>query len=98
MDDQVIAYRGIIRGRVQDVFFRAETRQQARRLQLSGWVRNTAQGHVEVLLCGSGADIREMIEWLHQGPALAKVDAVDLQEIPYPNLTSFQIITESDVL
>jgi len=91
MSTQQLAMQGLIKGRVQGVFFRMETQKQALQLQLTGWVRNTGAGHVEVLICGDQAKVASMIEWLHQGPALAHVAAVDLAIISNPELDDFQI-------
>jgi len=93
MSTQQLAMRGLIKGLVQGVFFRMETQQQALQRQLTGWVRNTSTGHVEVLICGDEANVGSMIEWLHQGPALAKVSAVELARINNPELEDFQIVS-----
>ena len=47
------SYRFTVHGRVQGVYFRQSTCEQARRLQLDGWVMNRADGAVEGLACGS---------------------------------------------
>ena len=80
--------QGLIKGRVQGVFFRMETQKRACLLQLTGWVRNTPAGDVEVLICGEEAEVGSMIEWLHQGPTLARVLAVDLAKTQNPELDS----------
>jgi acylphosphatase len=71
------AARFIVVGRVQGVCFRAATQQQARHLRLGGYARNLADGSVEVLACGSEAALDQLEHWLHQGPAMARVDAVE---------------------
>jgi acylphosphatase len=58
----------LISGRVQGVFFRAATREQADRLRLRGWVRNLPDGRVEALFEGEEAPLEEMLDWCHQGP------------------------------
>jgi acylphosphatase len=63
-----------VSGRVQGVFFRAHTRQEAQRLGLNGWARNLADGRVEVLACGEHAAVMALRQWLHQGPRLARVE------------------------
>lgn len=68
--------RFLVYGRVQGVGFRASTRQQARALELAGWVRNDAQGFVEVYACGEPEQLRSLQEWLQQGPAAAQVSHV----------------------
>lgn len=68
--------RFLVSGRVQGVNFRAATREQARRLGLTGHAINLDDGRVEVLACGDDDTIEQLFEWLHQGPPLARVDAV----------------------
>ena len=77
-EDQVRAHL-IIEGWVQGVFFRASTVQEAKRLGVKGWVRNCADGSVEVVAEGKKSKIDEMIQWCHQGPAGAQVRNVQLQ-------------------
>lgn len=67
------AARFLVSGRVQGVFFRASTREQALRLGLSGYARNLADGRVEVLAHGDAAAIDALAQWLQQGPPLARV-------------------------
>ncbi|MEN9577752.1 MAG: hypothetical protein RJA70_761 [Pseudomonadota bacterium] len=66
-----------IRGRVQGVYFRASTQREARRLGLSGWVKNRPDGSVEVCAEGEEASIRELYGWAQKGPGAARVDRVD---------------------
>ena len=70
--------RVVIHGRVQGVFFRAETRDRARSLGLDGWVRNTGEGSVEAVFEGDRDRIESMLVWCRRGPALAQVDTVDV--------------------
>ena len=67
----------IVSGRVQGVFFRASTRDQAARLGLDGQVRNCADGSVEVIASGPTAALDELALWLAHGPPLAQVDKVE---------------------
>jgi len=62
---------------VQGVFFRASTREEARRLGLTGWVRNLPDGRVEVLACGEEQALRDLLSWLGRGPEHANVTHVD---------------------
>jgi acylphosphatase len=66
----------IVSGRVQGVYFRAETAQVARRLGLHGFVRNLADGTVEVRAAGPEAELEQLLAFLHQGPPIARVDGV----------------------
>jgi acylphosphatase len=65
-----------IEGRVQGVWFRESTRQQAERLDLRGYAVNRPDGSVEVLACGTPEKIDTLAEWLHEGSPQARVDTV----------------------
>lgn len=67
------AKRYTITGRVQGVFFRAETQRKARELGVAGWVRNCADGSVEVHAEGSPQQLKALETWLRTGPADAEV-------------------------
>lgn len=73
--------RFIVTGRVQGVGFRAATRNQAIRLDLTGIARNLADGSVEVLAIGEAAALDALEAWLQRGPPLAKVDHVVRAEV-----------------
>jgi acylphosphatase len=75
--------RAIVSGRVQGVSYRASTVQKARQLGLVGWVRNLANGNVELEAEGSNVD--ELIAWCKQGPPAAQVDSVTVEEIELGN-------------
>jgi acylphosphatase len=66
-----------VRGRVQGVFFRAETRGRAESLGLAGWVRNAADGSVEAIFEGEPERVESMVEWCRRGPDGAIVDEVE---------------------
>ncbi|MFV0283827.1 MAG: acylphosphatase [Castellaniella sp.] len=66
----------LVEGRVQGVGFRAATVRQAHLLKLGGWVRNLADGRVEVLIQGEHTAIDQMLSWLLQGPPAARVTGV----------------------
>lgn len=68
----------IIKGRVQGVFFRAYTRDEAKRLNLKGWVKNLADGTVEALFIGDKDSINQMINWCHQGSPNSYVSDVSV--------------------
>jgi acylphosphatase len=75
MDD--IRVRLNIQGRVQGVWFRDSTRRQAVRLGVTGWVKNKADGSVEVLAEGPEEKVADLIQWCHHGPPYARVTRVD---------------------
>jgi acylphosphatase len=68
----------LVRGNVQGVFFRVETRNRARSLGVDGWVRNTAEGAVEAVFEGEDDRVESMVEWCRRGPAGAQIDDVDM--------------------
>lgn len=67
----------LVGGRVQGVWFRAATREQARRLGLRGWVRNLPDGRVQAVFEGAAADLETMLAWCRVGPPGARVDRVE---------------------
>ena len=69
--------RFLVGGRVQGVWFRAGTRDEASRLGLRGHARNLADGRVEVLAVGDADAIAQLADWLRHGPPLARVDSVE---------------------
>ena len=69
-----------ITGRVQGVGFRHFTKQNARRLNLDGWVKNLPDGDVEVVLVGKEDSMLEMLEELKEGPSVARVDDLKVDE------------------
>lgn len=71
------AARFLVSGRVQGVFYRASTREQALRLGLSGSAVNLADGRVEVIAEGAPEAIDALERWLHEGPSAARVDQVE---------------------
>ena len=68
--------RFLVSGRVQGVFFRTSTRNEAERLGLSGTANNLADGRVEVVASGSDAALDALEKWLRLGPPSARVDGV----------------------
>jgi len=68
----------LIKGRVQGVFFRATLRDLALRLGINGWVRNLWGSGVEAVLEGEEKQVKEVIDWSHQGPPGARVDEVEV--------------------
>ncbi len=78
-----------ITGRVQGIGYRAAFQAEARRLRLSGWVRNRHDGSVEASISGTADAVDKMIEWARQGPAGARVHGVqiaDSEEAPESGL------------
>lgn len=76
------AIHAFVAGRVQGVYFRQMTRQQARRLGLHGWVRNLADGRVEVWAQGDEVALERFVQWLWEGPPRATVVGVESDHVP----------------
>jgi acylphosphatase len=70
------AARFLVGGKVQGVFFRASTLEQALKLGLRGYAKNLADGRVEVLAEGDASALDALERWLHVGPPMAKVESV----------------------
>ena len=68
-----------VRGMVQGVFFRVETRDRARSLGLSGWVTNAHDGTVRAAFEGDEERVRSMVDWCGRGPSGARVEDVDVE-------------------
>lgn len=84
--------RFIVSGRVQGVGFRYATLQEARRLGVTGWVRNLPDGQVEVLAQADAPALERFATWLRRGPPGARV--TDLERLPAPDAdaaTRFEI-------
>ncbi len=79
-------------GRVQGVYYRASTVQQAQNLRLTGWVMNCPDGSVEAVAEGAKAQLEELIAWCRQGPAGARVASVEVSwETPENRFSGFAI-------
>ncbi len=81
----------LVSGQVQGVFFRAATEAAARRLGVTGWVRNLADGSVELVACGAEVKLAELERWLWQGPPRARVEQVRSQEADLQTFSDFSV-------
>jgi len=70
--------RVFITGSVQGVFFRSETRHEARKRGVRGWVRNIPDGRVEAVFEGEEESVKELIEFCKRGPPGARVKDTDV--------------------
>lgn len=83
----------IVRGRVQGVYFRAAAQREARRLGVTGWVRNRNDGSVEMVAEGDEDAVKELASWANHGPSAARVDNVDIRWRGYTGeFYEFQIV------
>lgn len=79
-----VCKRFLISGRVQGVFFRGSTAQQAARLELAGFARNLDDGRVEVVALGERSAVESLEIWLATGPPIARVDDIQVS-LPEPD-------------
>ena len=80
-----------VTGRVQGVFFRMHTRQQAQLYNLTGWVRNLPDGRVEGVASGDETGLKNFRAWLQQGPELARVADVEVEELEFEEFGGFTV-------
>ena len=76
----MVCKRVLLSGKVQGVSFRFHAYEMASKLKITGWVRNNPDGRVEMLVCGEAKDVDDMIKWARKGPALAKVEKVEITD------------------
>ena len=84
----------LVKGRVQGVGFRWFVQREAAEIGLRGWVRNTDDGHVEVVAAGEPDQLKDLLKALGQGSRGSRVDAVvehELAESEGAALESFKI-------
>jgi acylphosphatase len=75
-----IRRRVVVHGRVQGVFFRSSTQDEARRAGIDGWVRNRPDGAVEAVFEGEADAVEQLVAYCHRGPPWAEVMRVDVIE------------------
>ncbi|HEY5970687.1 MAG TPA: acylphosphatase [Pseudoxanthomonas sp.] len=85
------AMRFIVSGKVQGVFFRVSTREQARKLGLSGHAVNLDDGRVEVVAQGDPEAVEALAAWLRQGPPMARVAHVERSDCEEVVVSEFVI-------
>lgn len=92
MGKEFVRVRVIVDGRVQGVAYRFYAEKHAARLGVTGWIKNLADGRVEVLAEGLAEPIADFLERLKEGPRLARVEAFDVRrETPTGEFPDFRI-------
>ncbi|WP_432004218.1 acylphosphatase [Streptomyces sioyaensis] len=81
----------VVSGDVQGVFFRDTCRRTAEEHAVAGWVRNRPDGTVEAVFEGAPERVQKLVDWAHDGPPLATVGAVSVQEEEPEGLTGFAV-------
>ena len=77
MSGEIIAVRIRIHGRVQGVWYRGWTVDEANALELRGWVRNRRDGSVEALLIGPPTAVERMVQTCREGPPASRVERIE---------------------
>ncbi len=91
MDKKVRAHV-MISGRVQGVFFRAETQRAVQGTGVSGWVRNRPEGSVEAVFEGLQQDVDKAVAWCHTGSPMARVTDVQVSwEVYTGEYSTFEV-------
>ena len=80
-----------VRGRVQGVWFRASARDEAQRLGINGFVKNLPDGNVYLEAEADEATLAQLLAWLEQGPPLARVERLEVDEGEIRSLAGFEI-------
>ncbi|MGB3852648.1 MAG: acylphosphatase [Tunicatimonas sp.] len=80
-----------VSGKVQGVFFRTSTQEEAQRLGLSGWVRNEPDGTVLIEAEGEQEALDRLVAWCHRGPERARVTNVHVQESELKGYSGFLV-------
>ncbi len=81
----------VVAGSVQGVWYRDSCRRVADRLGVAGWVRNTADGRVEIEAEGSRRAVEALVEWARRGPDRAEVTGLSVEDLPPVGETSFRV-------
>jgi len=90
--DPHVARHVHVEGRVQGVGFRWHTRAEARALGVTGWVKNLADGRVEVWLEGQSSSVDALVAWLRRGPSGAYVEDIEVVDTTPRHPASFELL------
>lgn len=81
-----------ISGNVQGVGFRASARRRAKNSNVTGWVKNLEDGRVEAVFEGEEENVAKVMDWAREGPTIASVEDVELEEEEPKYLETFEVI------
>lgn len=82
----------IVKGKVQGVFFRASTLNEARRLSIFGTVENTKLGDVKIIAEGSDENLEKFLVWCRKGPLMAAVTSMTINDVEVFGYKEFSIL------
>ena len=83
--------RGSVSGRVQGVAYRMSLLREANASNLTGWVRNSPDGRVLFLASGAPESVEALLVWARRGPALARVDRLDVEDVNETPPATFEV-------
>ena len=86
------AYHLIIEGKVQGVSYRNWTYDNAKGLNVKGWVRNLEDGTVEAHFEGKKEEVEKLIELCYEGPILANVSRIEQKKVELENFDNFRVL------
>ena len=89
--DGAVAVHVFVSGRVQGVWYRQSAAEQARARRVSGWVRNLADGRVEIWAEGRREDVDAFLAWCRTGPRHARVSGLEIQDTAPVGSTGFDV-------
>ena len=89
-DGEVKRTRVVVHGRVQGVFFRDSTRDEAERRGVAGWVTNRDDGSVEAVFEGSPDAVQALVDFCREGPSAADVERVEDTDEEPEGLSGFE--------
>ena len=93
MEEAFVTYHILISGMVQGIGFRSWTKRHAKRLRITGWVKNREDGAVEAMVQGQNTSTQVLLDLLHHGPPLAAITSVvSTQIVDVPQYEQFIVI------
>jgi len=89
--ERLVAVHVLVSGRVQGVWYRHSCAQAARAADVTGWVRNMADGRVEAWFEGSRPAVEAMLDWSRIGPPRAQVMGLSIEDKVPSGATGFAV-------
>jgi acylphosphatase len=86
-----VAREVVVHGEVQMVGFRESCRAEAATAGVTGWVRNEPDGTVRGYFEGQPAAVESVVAWVHRGPRHARVESVDVRDVPPEGRSRFEV-------
>jgi len=90
-DEALICRHYYISGRVQGVWYRSWSQKTAQKLGLTGWTKNLSDKRVEIMACGTEAQLAQYETLLKKGPTLARVSEIQAETCPFQTFETFEI-------